>query len=90
MLCHSDSEEVLPCVTVELPMFQFLHVGPCSIAAQKKNTPVTSSVTSRIHVMQVACLGGWQSAEQALWRDGAELQSPCLIMRVTEGCEALA
>lgn len=27
---------------------------------------------------------------QALWKDGAELQSPCLMMHVTEGCEALA
>jgi len=27
-----QSEEVLPCVTVELPMFHFLPIAPCSIA----------------------------------------------------------
>jgi len=32
VLCHPQSEEVLPHVQVELPMLQFVPVAPCPVA----------------------------------------------------------
>lgn len=41
VLFHSHSKEVLPCVSTELPVFQFLTIAPCHVAAhyQKESTP---------------------------------------------------
>ena len=40
-LRHSDSKDILPCVSMETPVFHFLLITPCSIAArhQKESAP---------------------------------------------------
>jgi len=41
-LCHFDSKQVLPGISMELPVFHFLPVALCSIAARhgKESAPI--------------------------------------------------
>jgi len=32
VLCHPESKEILPCVQLELPVLQFVHVALCPVA----------------------------------------------------------
>ena len=38
VLCHSDSKEVLPCVSMESPVFQFQPAAPCPTVSHHQRT----------------------------------------------------
>jgi len=52
VLCHPQSEEVLPHVQLELPMLQFVPIVPCPVSGhhRKESGPILLTPTLRIFI----------------------------------------
>jgi len=50
LLCHSHSNKVLPCVSMELPMFQFLLIAPSFTVAYHRKESAFISLTPSLQM----------------------------------------